>query len=341
MNQMSKIIICDPTLRDGNHAIKHQLTLENIRTYCQFIDQAGVDVVEVGHGNGLGASSLQLGKTPYSDREMLRAAREMLKTTKLGIHIIPGFGTIHRNLSVAIEEGVDVVRVASHCTEADTTERHIKFSKLNGCMTFGVLMMSHMASKRILLEEAKKMRDYGAEAVILMDSAGAYLPKDVKERISFIVEKITIPVGFHAHNNLGLAIANSIAAIDSGAKILDGTAAGFGAGAGNAQLEVMVAILKKLNYEINVNLNKLLDAVEAARKDFITSVPFISKLSLISAINGVFSGFAGPVQKVADEFKVDPCEIFRILGLQKIIAGQEDLIIEVAKKLKENELIES
>ena len=237
---MKHILISDPTLRDGNHAVRHQLTKEDIALYCKAANAARVPIVEVGHGNGLGASSLQVGLSLESDHDLLSYARNNLTNSKLSIHVIPGFATIKRDLEKALAIGVDLVRVASHCTEADITQRHISFAREKGKEAYGVLMMTHMAEPNILVEEALKMQYYGAEAIIIMDSAGAFLPKDVTQRIKALTETLSIPVGFHAHNNLGMAIGNSIAAIEAGASILDGTARGFGAGAGNAQIEVLI-----------------------------------------------------------------------------------------------------
>jgi len=333
MNQ--KIIISDPTLRDGNHAVKHTLSQDAMRAYARAIDQVGVDIVEVGHGNGLGASSFQVGRAASSDEDMLRAVREELVNTKLGIHIIPGFGRIDKELKLALDVGVDVFRVASHCTEADTTQRHISHLREKESEVFGVLMMSHMATAQQLLDQAKKMLSYGAEAVILMDSAGCFLPSDVKEKVGYLVRELDVPVGFHAHNNLSMAVANSVMAVEVGATLLDATAAGFGAGAGNTPLEVLVSVLKKIGYSINIDTYKLLDAVELAKSQFITELPHISSLSLVSGIYGVFSGFAKPVKLAAEQFGVDPREIFRLLGERQVVAGQEDLIIEIAQELKE------
>ena len=295
-----KIIISDPTLRDGNHAIKHKLKLDDIEKYISKIDLAGIDIVEVGHGNGLGASSLQLGKSLHSDKEVLKVARNCLKNTKLGIHIIPGFGCIDRDLRLGVDEGVDVVRVASHCTEADTTKNHILYARQAGCEVYGVLMMSHMAPAEKLLEEAKKMESYGAQGIIVMDSAGFYLMDDVRRRISLLVENLDISVGFHGHNNMGLAVANSLVAVEAGATIIDGTICGFGAGAGNTPLEIIVAVLKRSKYDININLDKILDAAEAVSQTFVKEYPKVSPLSLVSGLTGVFSGFAKPVEKAAN-----------------------------------------
>lgn len=330
---MSKIMIKDPTLRDGSHAISHQLNKHQIASYCSAADKANVPIVEIGHGNGLGASSLQVGESLLDEFEMLSIARANLSNSKLGAFIIPGFGTINKNLKKALEIGVDVVSIACHCTEADTTERHISYVRNESKEVYGVLMMSHMASKEVLVEEAFKMESYGAEGVIIMDSAGAYLPNDVKSRIEEMVNRLSIPIGFHGHNNLGLAIANSLAAADAGATILEGTSRGFGAGAGNTQLEVLVAVLEKMNYSTNINLYKILDAAEVAEKDLMKSIPSTDTLSITSGLAGVFSGFKNHVLRVSNEYNVDPRDLFFELGRRKIVAGQEDMIIEVALNL--------
>jgi len=330
---MKSVLISDPTLRDGNHAIQHQLTADQIASYCRIADEAGIPIVEVGHGNGIGASSLQLGESKTPDEEMLKVARANLKKSKLGVHVIPGFATIEKDLKRALDLGVDVVRVASHCTEADLTERHIGYVRSKGRTVFGVLMMTHMVSPQILAEQAKKMESYGAEGFIFMDSAGNYLPQDVTERVQVLKRELSIPIGFHAHNNLGMAIANSVAAVDTGAAMLDGCARGFGAGAGNAQLEVLVAVLERLGYQTGINFYKCLDAGDFAEKELMKTVPTIKSTSIVSGLSGVFSGFMKPVDRIAKEFKLDPRDIFFELGKRKIIAGQEDIIIEVANEL--------
>lgn len=336
---MRSVLIHDPTLRDGNHAVAHQINAEQIAMYCRAADAAGVPIVEVGHGNGIGASSLQLGQSKTADCQALCIARENLKKSMLGIHIIPGFATIEKDLKPAIQCGVDVVRVASHCSEADITEEHIKYARQAGKNVYGVLMMSHMVSKEILAEEATKMQSYGAEGVIIMDSAGAYLPSEVTERIKILTESLLVPVGFHAHNNLGLAIANCIAALEAGACILDGCMRGFGAGAGNAQLEVLVGVLEKMGYQTGIELYALLDAADLAEKILIKEIPTIKSISIVSGLSGVFSGFMKPVMRIAAEFDVDARDIFFELGRRKIVAGQEDIIIEVASYLaKKREL---
>ena len=330
---VTKIVISDPTLRDGNHAIAHQMTVEQIAVYSEAADNAGISIVEVGHGNGLGASSLTVGEALVDDITMLKTAREKLTHSKLGVHVMPGFATINKDLKAALDLGVDVVRVGTHCTEADLSQRHISYVRKCGKEVFGVLMMSHMASTPILIDEAKKMESYGAEAVIIMDSAGAYLPKDVTERIGRLVAELSIPVGFHAHNNLGMAIANSVAAAQAGATILDGTARGFGAGSGNTQLEVLVAVLEKMGYETGIDLYKILDLADIAEKKLNMSAPGISTTSIVSGLSGVFSGFAKHVARISKQYNVDPRDVFFELGRRGIVAGQEDHIIEVAENL--------
>jgi 4-hydroxy 2-oxovalerate aldolase len=330
---MPRILISDPTLRDGNHAVRHQLNADQIARYAAAADAAGVGVVEVGHGNGLGASSMQVGESLLPDADMLTAAREQLVHAKLGVHIIPGFATTKRDLAPALELGVDVVRVASHCTEADITQRHIGYTRDQGKEVYGVLMMSHMAPKEVLTEEALKMESYGAEGIVIMDSAGTYLPSDVRERITMLVGALGIPIGFHAHNNLGMAVANSVVAAESGASLLDGTARGFGAGAGNTQVEVLVAVLERMGFPTGVDLYGILDAADLAERELLPVIPYISSVSVVSGLAGVFSGFAKHVERISKEYDVDQRDVFFELGRRGVVAGQEDLIIEVAVQL--------
>lgn len=329
------VLISDPSLRDGNHAVAHQLDAQQIHIYCSAAELAGIPIVEVGHGNGLAASSLQFGQSRVSDLEMIRTARSALRKSLLGIFIVPGFGTIKRDLKPCLEEGVDVVRVGSHCTEADTTSRHIEFARNQGKKAYGNLMLSHMAPPKQLLEECRKMESYGAEGVVLMDSAGALLPSEVSERFKVLVEGLNIPVGFHAHNNLGMAIANSVAAVQAGATILDACSRGFGAGAGNAQLEVIVAVLMKMGYETGINLYKALDLSDAAEMSTMDTVPIIRPTSIVSGMAGVVSTFVKPVERIAKQYGVDARDLFFELGKRKVVNGQEDAIIESAMDLRQ------
>lgn len=332
---MNKTIFFDSTLRDGSHAVRHQLSLEAIRDYCRMVDDAGLYTVIVGHGNGLGASSLQLGFSAHSDKEMLSVARQELRKTRLGVFLLPGFGTIKDDLAPALDLGVDLVCVASHCTEADTTRQHIEYVRSRGKEAYGILMMYHRASKEKLLEEAQKMQDYGAQGIILMDSAGASTPEMVSGTIKYLTENLAVPVGFHGHNNLSMAVAHSLLALESGATIIDATSRGFGAGAGNCQLEALVALMQKEGMPANVDLYKLLDASENVIAKVMTQPQEISSVSIVSGLAGVFSGFAPHVKDAAARFNVDPRDIFLELGKLKVVGGQEDTIVKVAMSLAE------
>ena len=329
-----KILISDPTLRDGNHAVSHQINKSSLAKYCKAADNAGVPIVEVGHGNGLGASSILVGESLVSDEKIITTARKNLLKSQLGVHAIPGFCTIDKDMKMAVENGVDVFRIASHCTESDITKKHIEFVRKHDKRVFGVLMMTHMVKCEELVIQALKIQSYGAHGVIIMDSAGSFIPNEVKQRIKKLVNVLSIDVGFHAHNNLGMGIANSIAAVEAGATIVDGTSCGFGAGAGNAQLEVLVAVLSKMGFDTGIDLYKILDVSEVAIKELIPVLPYISSLSIISGLSGVFSGFVKEVKKVSKINCIDPRDVFFELGKLGAVAGQESMISEVAYKLK-------
>ena len=329
------ILITDSTLRDGSHAIGHHFRREDIRAYAKGAESAGIQLLTVGHGNGLGASSLQLGISLLSDKEMLSTARKELKNTKLGAFLIPGFGTIKNDIEPAIAEGIEAIMIACHCTEATVTKQHIEYSVKKGLDTYGILMMSHMISEKELLQQAQLMQDYGARGVILMDSAGNYLPEDATQKVGTLTNGLKIDVGFHAHNNLGMAVANSVAAVRAGAKIIDATARGLGAGAGNCQLEVIVAVLQKMGFIINLNLYQLMDNSEQIIAKLMKRPQEITAISLTSGLAGVFSGFAPHAKRAAKRFEVDVRDILIELGKRKVVAGQEDIIVDVAMNLKQ------
>jgi 4-hydroxy 2-oxovalerate aldolase len=333
MENSRKIIITDPTLRDGSHACGHKITEEQLVAYASAANLTGVDYVEVGHGNGLGASSLQLGENLIEEKRMLELGRKMLTACKMSVHVMPGFATIEREITQAMEIGVDLFRVGSHCTEADITMRHISYVRTHGKEAWGILMMTHMASREVLLQEAQKMQSYGAQAIVIMDSAGAFLPNDVDSKIGYLVDNLVIPVGFHAHNNLGLSVGNSLTAMKVGATILDATACGFGAGAGNAPLELLAGALNKMEIKSGLDFYKILDASDLARKIFSKNLPYSDSVTIVSGLAGVFSGFSKHVQRISSEMNVDPRDVFFELGRRKVVGGQEDLIIEVASDL--------
>ncbi len=330
---MSKLMLFDSTLRDGNHAVRHRISRESIEDYCLAMDGCGVHTIIVGHGNGLGASSLQVGLSLLDEAEMLRTARENLERTRLGAYMIPGFGTIKDNLAPAIAAGVELFEIGCHCTEADTTRQHIEYLRRLGKETYGVLMMSHMASPERLLEECRKMQSYGALGVILMDSAGAFTPEMVRRVIAMLYDGLDIHVGFHPHNNMGIAVSNAYTAIQEGASVIDGTLRGFGAGAGNCQLEDLVALLEKSGIKTGVDFYRMLDASGQVMPEMMEKDMGQDPISIVSGQAGVFSAFKIHVLRAAEEFGVDPRDILRELGRRKAVGGQEDIIVEVAEKL--------
>lgn len=328
-------MLFDSTLRDGNHAVKHQISQEGIENYCQAMDGTGVHTIIVGHGNGLGASSLQVGLARLDERTMLRTAKQNLERTRLGAYMIPGFGTIRDNLKPAIADGVELFEIGCHCTEVDTTRQHIEFLRKNEKETYGVLMMCHMASPEKLLEECLKMQSYGALGVILMDSAGAFTPDMVRRVISTLYEGLNIHIGFHPHNNMGIAVSNAYTAIQEGADIIDGTLRGFGAGAGNCQLEDLVALLEKTGVKTGIDFYRMLDASEDVMPTIMEKEMGQDSISIVSGQSGVFSAFRTHVLNAAREFGVDPRDILAELGRRKVVGGQEDMIVEVAEKLSQ------
>ncbi|MFF8387752.1 4-hydroxy-2-oxovalerate aldolase [Streptomyces kanasensis] len=327
------ILLHDPTLRDGHHAVGHQLDADQLRAYATAANAANVPVVEVGHGNGLGASSLQIGRAKLDDPTMLTVVREALTSSRMGVFMAPGWGTAS-DLAAAVRHGADVVRIAAHCTEADVTERHLGAVRELGAEAQGVLLMSHMAGAGELAEQCALMVKYGAQAVGIMDSAGHYLPADVTARVHAIAAAVDVPVIFHGHNNLGLAVANSLAAVDAGASIIDATARGFGAGAGNTQLEVLVAVLDRRGIATGIGLREILAASDVAADHLMKTPPSIDSIAVVSGLAGVFSGFKRPVLEIARTEGVNPLDLFLALGERQVVAGQEDLIGDVARQLK-------
>jgi 4-hydroxy 2-oxovalerate aldolase len=329
---VKQIRLIDSTLRDGMHAVSHQFTTEQMAAIAAGLDAAGVGTIEVSHGDGIGGSSLQYGFAAASDPEYLKAVAVVLKTAKLDVLLIPGIGTIE-DLKMAMEYGVGTVRVATHVTEADVGEQHIKFAKQNGLEAVGFLMMAHMAPTEKVVEQAKLMESYGSDIIYVTDSAGAMVPDDVKARISAVREAVTVPIGFHAHNNLGLAIGNTLAAIEEGATVVDGTLRGLGAGAGNAQLEVLAAVLAKMGYHTGVDFYKLMDTAEQVLEPLMHRPQIISNDALAIGYAGAYGSFLLHARRAAQKFGVDARDILLELGRRKTVGGQEDLILDVAIEL--------
>lgn len=329
---MKSTRIIDTTLRDGMHAVSHKFTVSNMIEIARALDEAGSDTIEVSHGDGLGGSSYQYGFSADSQENYLKYVCENVKNAKIAVLLIPGIGT-QDDLKMAASYGAKVVRVATHVTEADIGEQHIKLSKKLGMEAIGFLMMSHSVSPEKILEQAKLFESYGADTIYCADSAGAMLPKDVKQRIELLKANIKVPIGFHAHNNLGLAIGNSLEAINSGADCIDCTLRGIGASAGNASHEVLTAILKKMGANNNEDLYKLMDASEDIILPLMTQPLEIDKYALSIGYAGVYGSFYLHAKRAAKRFNVDARDVLMELGRLKTVGGQEDMIIEVAHKL--------
>lgn len=334
---MSKIFLTDTTLRDGSHTVSHQFTPEDMMKVAGALDEAGIDIIELGHGDGLTGSTINYGFSKYNDYDLIKAAASVIKNAKLAVLLLPGIGTIE-DLEKAKESGATAVRIATHCTEADISEQHIRAAKEMGLFTVGFLMMAHLTDVDRLVEEALKMESYGADVVYATDSAGAMLPKDVTEKIGALKKALKIPVGHHSHNNLGVAIANSLAAIEAGATYVDGSLSGLGAGAGNTSTETLVAALNRSNIEHGADLYKTMDASTNALIPVLESKglhPQTNLDALMIGYSGVYSSFMLHARKAATRFNVDVRDILMELGRRKAVGGQEDWIIEVAHELSQ------
>ena len=332
---MSSIIITDSSLRDGNHSVKHTISLKSIKQYCKFANKVNIPIVEVGHGNGLGASSLLIGKAKHTDREIIETAKKYLTHSKLGVHVIPGIATIEKDIQPAIDLGVNVVRVATHCTEATLSKSHIEYLKNKDVTVLGVLMMTALTDTKSLVENAKTMEEYGAEAVIIMDSTGTYLPEDVSERILALTDNLSIDVGFHAHNNLGCAVANSLVAAQNGAKYIDACIRGFGAGAGNAPLEIILPVLEKNNFSMGIDFKQAIVEADRVMSYLVPNAPSTRPVNVLTGLNKLFSGFERPIIKASKLNGIEYSSLIFELGNRKLVAGQEDLILEVTQGLKD------
>lgn len=327
-----EVTVVEVALRDGSHAIKHEYTEDQVREVVRGLDAAKVPYIEVAHGDGIGGSSVQYGFSTTYDIDLIKAAKEEAKFSKIAVLLLPGIGTV-ADLKEAREAGADMVRVATHSTEADVSRQHIEAAKEMGMEVVGFLMMAHMVTPEKLLEQAKLMESYGADVVYATDSAGALLPNEVTERIELLVEELEVPVGFHGHNNLGLAMANTLAAADAGATYLDGSARALGAGAGNTQTEVMIGVLDKAGYETGVDLFKIMDVAEDVIAPIIKTPQIIDRDSLTLGYAGVYSSFKLFAQRSGAKYDLEPREILIELGKRKVVGGQEDMVADVAAEM--------
>lgn len=326
--------LTDSTLRDGSHALAHQYTPSQVAAIAGALDRAGVPVIEVSHGDGLGGSSFQYGFSAHDERELVRAAAEAVSTAKLAALLLPGIG-VADDLRVVHELGVSVARIATHCTEADISSQHIAMAKNLGMEAVGFLMMAHMTSPTELAAQARLMESYGADCVYVVDSAGAMTVDDARLRVRALKDALRpgTQVGIHAHNNLSLSVANSLGAIEEGVDQVDGCSRGLGAGAGNCPTEILVAVSERVGYRTGVDLLAVMDIAEDVVRPIMRREQIIDRPALTLGYAGVYSSFLLHAERAAERFGVDTREILLELGRRRVVGGQEDMIVDVAMEL--------
>ncbi|MEX2961676.1 4-hydroxy-2-oxovalerate aldolase [Microbulbifer sp. TYP-18] len=329
--QGKKVLLHDMSLRDGMHAKRHQITLEQMVDIATGLDEAGIPLIEVTHGDGLGGASVNYGFPAHSDEEYLDAVIPKMKQAKVSALLLPGIGTVD-HLRVARDLGVSTIRVATHCTEADVSEQHIHLAASLGMDTVGFLMMAHMVTPEQLLEQAQLMESYGANCIYCTDSAGYMLPEEVSAKISLLRAQLKsdTEIGFHGHHNMGMAIANSLAAMEAGAVRIDGSVAGLGAGAGNTPLEVMVAVLNRMGAVHNIDLYKIMDVAEDRVVPMMDQPIRVDRDALTLGYAGVYSSFLLFAQRAEAKYGIPARDILVELGRRGTVGGQEDMIEDLA-----------
>jgi 4-hydroxy 2-oxovalerate aldolase len=330
--------LIDSTLRDGSHAMAHQFTSAQVGAIVRALDAAGVGTIEISHGDGLGGSSFNYGFSKEPEMDLIKVAAENVHNADLAVLLLPGIGT-REDLKVAANFGVKVARIATHCTEADISQQHIGLAKEMGMEAIGFLMMAHMISPEELLKQARLMESYGADCVYVTDSAGALMPDGFRARVRALVEGLGVPVGVHAHNNLSSAVANSLAAVQEGATVVDGCCAGLGAGAGNAPLEIVAAVFEREGIDIGgVEWMKLVDATDSTVRPIMPRPQTIDGPALTLGYAGVYSSFLLHAERAAKRFGVDAREILLECGRRKLVGGQEDTMMEIAIELSQRKV---
>lgn len=325
--QGRKVILHDMCLRDGMHAKREQISVAQMVKVATALDDAGVPYIQVTHGGGLGGNSLQHGFAPHSNEEYISAVAPLMRQAKISVLLIPGLGTM-KELQSAYDCGARSVHVATHCTEADTSPQHIAYARKLGMDTSGFLMMAHLNDAAGIARQGKLMESYGAQTVYVTDSAGYMLPEDVKARVGALREVLNpeTEIGFHGHHNLGMGVANSIAAIEAGASRIDGSVAGLGAGAGNTPLEVFAAVCERMGIETGTDLFKLMDVAEDIIVPMMEHIVRVDRESLTLGYAGVYSTFLLHAKRAGLQFGVPARDILVELGRKKMIGGQEDMI---------------
>ncbi|MFC3892929.1 4-hydroxy-2-oxovalerate aldolase [Lentzea rhizosphaerae] len=326
--------LTDTSLRDGSHHKRHQFTVEDVRSIVAALDGAGVPVIEVTHGDGLGGSSFNYGFSLTPEQELIKVAAETAQQAKIAVLMLPGVG-VKDDILVSQDNGASIVRIATHCTEADVSVQHFQLARERGLETVGFLMMAHSQPPEALAKQARIMADAGCQCVYVVDSAGALVLEQVSDRVAALVDELgdDAQVGFHGHENLGLSVANSVAAARAGAKQIDGSVRGFGAGAGNTPLEAFVGVCDKLGFGTGVDFFKIVDAAEDVVRPVMPEECLLDRMALMMGYAGVYSSFLKHAYTQAQRYGVSGAQILVRAGERKLVGGQEDQLIDIALEL--------
>lgn len=332
---MTKIRITDTTLRDGSHAMSHQFTEQQVRDTVSALDAAGVEVIEVTHGDGLEGSSFNYGFSKVDEKQLIKAAVEEAKRAKIAVLMLPGVGTVE-SLHQVKDLGVQVARIATHCTEADVSIQHFGAARDLGLETVGFLMMSHTQPPEVLAKQARIMADAGCQCVYVVDSAGHMVLEDAGDRVAALVAELgdDAQVGFHGHQNLSFGVANSVLAVRAGARQIDGSVCALGAGAGNSPTEVLAPVFDRLGIETGIDSKAILDVAEDVVKPYIPVLPHMGRAAITQGFAGVYSSFLLHAVRAAERYDVSAHEVLQRVGERGYVGGQEDMIIDIALEIQ-------